>query len=113
PPPDIPAAATIAPTTAGHARRARLSPDVIPTPASGLFHDPDVGDRHRLVRGLDHVVDGEGSHRHRVQRLHLRPRASLRPDPGLDLDAVAARPHVDVDAGEGQRATARDAFERG
>src|SRR5512132_4428653 len=55
-PPETAIAATKAPTRFGQTRLVLL-PDVIATLPPGLLHQPDVGDRHRLVRGLDHVVD--------------------------------------------------------
>src|SRR5207245_1153624 len=106
--PESAAAATTAPSSVGHARRARLRANIFATASSALLHQPDVGDRHRLVRGLDHVVDGQPGHGDGVQRLHLCPRAGLRPDAGLDLEAVPAGPHVDVDEREGQRVTRRN-----
>src|SRR5438128_140573 len=48
-----------------------ILPDICPRPASGFEHQTDVADDHRLVDGLDHVVDGQRRHGDGRERFHL------------------------------------------
>ena len=73
-----------------------------PAAAAGLLDEADLADRHPLVRRLHHVVDGEGGHAHRVQRLHLGAGPRVGADPGLDDEAVPAGAQLHVHVGEGQ-----------
>ena len=54
--------------------------------AAGLLQEPDPLDAHPPVHRLAHVVNGEGCHRHRCQRLHLHPGLTRYLTGGIDMD---------------------------
>ena len=68
----------------GHART--HSPDLPPD-----FGQPNPGNHHPPVDGLDHVVDRQRRHADRCQRLHLDAGLAARLDRGPDRDAGIVR----------------------
>ena len=82
--------------------------------AAGLFDEVDVGDRHALLDGLDHVVDGQRGDADRGQRLHLDARLVDGPHARLDgqLTAARRRSEADIDAGDAERVAERDQIGR-
>src|SRR6185437_9418101 len=71
--------------------------------AAGFMDEADAFDAHAAVDRFAHVVDGEGGHRDRGQRLHLDAGAALELAGGADIDGVTRRIAVEFDPDRAER----------